>query len=135
MARFGRLESIKPHHYGEVNREFRDLVKLAEQERRDLNAIWIHKMKKEYRQNKKGDDSWTGKYEPAGFSDMAFLADVVVEHDCKLKEGGGVEFSIFMPKVARQLPDIAGLELAGDLETFETLAMMLYPESSLEDWR
>ena len=85
LARFGKLEQVPPKKYDEVNKEMRDMVKAVKQ-RRDLNAFFIHKYKKEYAATKKPDgtqgmDSWTGFYERAGFGDMGFLSDVVVENN------------------------------------------------------
>jgi hypothetical protein len=134
LCRFGKLEQVKPHHYGPVNKEMRDLVKLA-YEREDLNVIWVHKMKKQYAQNKKGDDSWTGGYEMSGFSDMPFLVDVTLEHYwvSPTEEAPG-RFGIKVVGVGRQTPDVCGLELEGADCSFQMLAMMLYPDVDPAWW-
>jgi len=134
LAHFGRLESVKPHHYGPVNKEMRDLVKAA-YEREDLNVIWVHKMKKQYAQNKKGDDSWTGGYEMAGFSDMPFLVDVTIENYwVNPTEDAPGRFGFRVTGVGRQTPDVCGLELEGADCNFQMLAMLLYPEVDPAWW-
>lgn len=134
LARFGKLEQVKPHHYGPVNKEMRDLVKGA-YDRDDLNVIWVHKLKKQYAQNKKGDDSWTGGYDLAGYSDMPYIADITLEHYWKnaTDDEPGC-FGVRAVGVSRQTPDVCGLELEGDLCNFQTLATMLYPEVDPSWW-
>lgn len=134
LAHFGKLEQVLPHHYGPVNKELRNLVKMA-YDREDLNVFWIHKMKKQYGQNKKGEDSWTGKYEMAGFSDMPYLCDLTLEHywSPATPERSG-RFGVRVSGVSRQTPDVCGLELEGDDCNFPTLAMMLYPEVDPSWW-
>lgn len=137
LARFGKLEQVMPHHYGPVNKEMRDLVKLA-YDREDLNVIWIHKEKKQYKANKKGEDSWTGFYDMAGYADMPYLVDVTIEHywkDPDPDEGTPGRFGIKVVGVGRQTPDVCGLELEGDDCNFQMLAMMLYPEVDPAWWQ
>ena len=134
LAKFGKLSQVMPHNYVEVNKIMRNLVKRAYQ-RPDLNCIWIHKQKKEYRQNKKGEDSWTGRYEYAGFGDAPYLVDMKVEH--YFVEPNGEEagrFGVRVVGVSRQTPDVTGLELEGDMCSFGTLAQMVYPDVPPEYW-
>jgi hypothetical protein len=80
LSAFGKLTQVKPHHYAVPNGEFRNLLKYCYEARNSLNAVWIHKHKKEYKGNVKNDDSnWTGKYERSGMADVPFLVDVVTE--------------------------------------------------------
>jgi hypothetical protein len=141
LAKFGKISQVKPHHYVEVNKIMRNLIKRAYQ-REDLNCIWIHKQKKEYKQNKKGDDSWTGRYEFAGFGDAPYLVDMKLEHyfvDPTGEEPG--RFGARVVGVSRQTPDVTGLELEGDGIppdrlgcNFPSLASMVYPELPVEYW-
>ncbi len=135
LAAFGKLEQVLPHHYGPVNKEMRDLVKLA-YDRDDLNVIWIHKMKKEYSQNKKGEDSWNGSYAMTGFSDIPFLVDLTLQHYWAppTEELPG-RFGVRCVGVSRQTPDVVGLELEGDDCNFQTLAMLLYPNVDPAWWQ
>ena len=134
LARFGKLEQVMPHHYGPVNKEMRDLVKRA-YEREDLNVIWIHKEKKEYKQNRKGEDSWTGSYDMAGYGDMPYLVDVTLQHYWKdATEDAPGCFGIKVVGVGRQTPDVCGLELEGPDCNFQMLATMLYPDVDPAWW-
>ncbi len=134
LARFGKLEQVLPHHYGPVNKEMRDLVKRA-YDREDLNVVWIHKEKKQYKQNKKGEDSWTGDYDMAGYADMPYLVDVTIEHYwVNPTEDAPGRFGIRVTGVGRQTPDVCGLELEGDDCNFAMLATMLYPEVDPSWW-
>src|SRR5690606_33598929 len=74
LSEFGKLEQVKSHHYGPVNAEFRNIIQ-APYMRKDLNVIYTHKVKKEYK-----DDKWRGGFERAGFGDMPFLAQINIEH-------------------------------------------------------
>jgi hypothetical protein len=160
LAKFGKLDQIPPKKYDEVNKEMRDMVKAIKQ-RRDLNAVFIHKYKKEYAQTKKADgtpgmDSWTGGYERAGFGDMGFLSDVVVENNFVVPAepgkrrvippvgGGGIfddEYQIgekdFYLRVVDTRFDMInniGLILGGDYCSFPYLAMSLVPEADPGLW-
>jgi hypothetical protein len=134
LARFGKLEQVLPHHYGPVNKEMRDLVKRA-YEREDLNVVWIHKVKKQYKQNRKGEDSWTGEYDMAGYADIPYLVDVTLEHYwVSPTEDAPGRFGARVTGVGRQTPDVCGLELEGDMCTFPVLANMLYPDVDPAWW-
>jgi len=135
LAWFGKLDHVMPQHYGPVNREMRDLVKGA-YERDDLNVVWVHKVKKQYVQNKKGEDSWNGTYEMAGFGDMPYLADITIEHYWRnATEDQPGRFGMRVVGVGRQTPDVCGLELEGEDCTFGMLATLLYPDVDPKWWR
>jgi hypothetical protein len=70
LANFGRLAKVPPFKYSVVNTELKLLIKEAN--RRGKNVIWTHRLKKEYKQNKKGEDSWSGLYVPSGWSAAQF---------------------------------------------------------------
>jgi hypothetical protein len=112
----------------------RDLVKRA-YEREDLNVIWVHKLKKQYKQNRKGEDSWTGAYDMAGYGDMPYLVDCTLEHYwAEATEDAPGRFGVRVVGVSRQTPDVCGLELEGDLCNFQTLASMIYPDVDPAWW-
>lgn len=130
LARFGKLTQVMPHQYGPVNNEMKDLVK-AMVDRADLNTVWIHKLKKEYKTNKAGTDSWTGKFERAGFGDMPYLCDVVVEHFFDMEER---EFGIRVKGSRYNATHIVGQEYRGDLCNFAMLAAECFPTTDLDYW-
>ena len=108
MARLGKLTQVMPHNYGPVNAEFRDLLRLSYM--CGKNFILTHTMKAEYVNDKK-----TGGVERAGFSDIGFLVQ------CNLLswrfEG---EFGVTVQD-CRQAPNVAGMELTGEMCNFDFL--------------
>ncbi len=124
LAHLGKLEKVLPHHYGPVNKDFRNIVQLV-YERKDLNAIFIHKMKKEYK-----DDKWKGGYQSASMGDMPFLVQVNIEHLLDREEN---MFGINVIN-CRQNKDMAGEELWGSASSFRNLAMSVFPNSTKADW-
>ena len=150
LARFGKLEQVPPKKYDEVNKDMRDLVKMVKA-RGDLNAIFIHKYKKTYVGSKKPDgspgmDSWNGEYERAGFGDMGFLCDVVVENNFSppdepgkraLRRPEGVEALDFYFKVVDtryEMQDLIGQCFAGPNCTFLDLVMAALPNADHSLW-
>jgi hypothetical protein len=148
LARFGKIAQVKPHHYSEVNAEMRDLFKAAYYQRPDLNAIWVHKVKKEYKELKTGDSGWSGKYERAGFGDIGFLADMVIEHDFNIQFNDDDQV-LSRDFTCRILDSRINPELTGELFTgnephvltdqpmcsFRNVAMLMFPETDAEYWR
>lgn len=130
LARFGKLTQVMPHHYGPVNNEMKDIVK-AMVDRADLNTIWIHKLKKEYKTNKAGNDAWTGGYERAGFGDMPYLCDVVIEH---FFDRENRQFGIRVKGSRYNAQNIVGNEYLGDMATFPVLAAECFPATDLDYW-
>lgn len=133
LAEFGKVDQVKPHHYGPLNREYRMLVQSA-YSRKDLNVVITHKVKKQYK-----NDNWNGEYERAGFGDVAFLVQVNVDHYVEVIEEGEdgapdqTEFGIRVLN-CRQNPEVNGLELEGPLCSFAVLGRKVFPNSKREDW-
>jgi hypothetical protein len=117
IARLGKLTQVMPFHYGPVNREMSDLVKDIVSTP-DLVSIFIHKVKKEYRENKKGEDSWTGKWERSGFGDMPYLVDANLEHYYDRDTG---EFGVRVLD-CRQNMGMVGIEYPGEACRFDVVA-------------
>lgn len=127
LARFGRLSQVMPHHYGPVNAEFRSLINKAVNSGK--NTVWIHKVRKVYKTNKNGVDSWTGEWERSGFSDFGYIIDLVIEND--IAEG---EFAVRVSDSRYRTAHVNGREYRGFLGLFPSLALELRPETSWEDW-
>lgn len=133
MARFGKLTQVMPHHYTEANSEMNELLKVVAES--EVNSIWIHKVKKEYKGNKAGDkEVWTGRYERSGYSSMGYLADVILEHDRIRNGDGGLEFGIRVLDSRYEATSIIGEELVGDMCDFPSLATSCFPDTDLEYW-
>jgi AAA domain len=132
LARHGKLTQIMPHQYTDINAEFRELIRTLFDSNK--NAILIHKVKKEYKEGKDGKANFTGRYEFAGFSEMRFLAQVVVEHRrYENEEGPGVTFGIKVLD-SRLEPDCIGLELDGPSCNFTDLAISHFPDIDPSEW-
>ena len=144
LARFGKLTQVMPHHYGPVNTEFRDLIRAIY--KTDKNLILLHKLKDEYINDKK-----TGKFERAGFKDVAYQVQVNLrvwrkpdeDEEPKRRRGGGVALTDDIAHTGnfgftiidcRQDASLAGVEMVEPLNTFSMLAQQVYPETTDEDW-
>jgi len=151
LARFGKLEQVPPKKYDEVNRDMRDMVKMIK-ERQDLNAVFIHKYKKEYvagpakADGTKGMDNWSGNYERAGFGDMGFLCDVVIEHEfayptkpgkraIRLPEGiSEKDFYLRVMDTRYEMQAIVGEVLGSEQCNFLELVNLALPDADLSNW-
>jgi len=89
LAHFGKLTQVMPHHYTEVNSEWRELMRQAYDS--DMNTIFIHKMKPKYVNNVR-----TGEYELAGFGEMPYLSQInlVTHRQDSDEEGAFPDFSV-----------------------------------------
>jgi len=148
LAAFGKLAQVKPQHYAAPNGEFRTLLKYCYEVRGDLNSVWIHKHKKEYKGSGKDNESsnWTGKYERSGMSDVPFLVDVVAEQYKRVeRDNDNLSHLFFGMRVldSRLAPEyIVGSELeseagiVGGIDdcSFATLAMTVWPETTADYW-
>ncbi len=156
LAELGKVTQVKPHHYVAVNGLMRDIVRAGYDS--DTNVIWLHKLKAEWKDSSEGKGRKTGTVERAGFTDMAFLVQANLlafraprvdapEQAWKWKSGEGVFEFVTQPRLdnddlgfrlivgnSRHNPGLEGLELAGDMLNFQTLAQLLVPESQPEDW-
>lgn len=128
LSAFGKLDQVPSFMYGPVNGAFRELVRQAYDN--DTNLILIHKYKKQY----KGSE-WSGKFERAGFGDVGYLSQVVVECERKpiKKNGEGGEF---VTKVldCRQNANLVGEEYEEEFSTFQMLACDVIQGSTPDEW-
>jgi hypothetical protein len=133
MARFGKLDHVKPHHYAPVNAEYRDFIRLAyDQTTTSLNLI--HKIKDEY-----ANDNRTGNKIRAGFSDTGFLVQVNCSCWRAISPKGqpAIPFPDFFHMTVndcRQNMEIAGMDLSGSDVNFPTLAVQVFPDTKERDW-
>lgn len=130
LARFGKLDQVKPIHYGPVNAEFRDLYR--EGYDGGSNLIMLHKAKDKYIEDRR-----TGRKERAGFTDTGFLVQVelrmfkVDRDDRDDADDNGFRGEIIS---CRQNPSIEGDILQGPMLNFPVLAQMVFPDSDASDW-
>ena len=121
LAAFGKLASVMPQHYAEVNQAMTRLLKLAYDS--NANLIITHRLKEQWLNDKR-----TGVYEFAGMKDIPFLVQAHArlwtdEHGYHLRVGK-----------CRQNASVVGLELMNGMITFSMLATMVFPDSNVSDW-
>lgn len=125
LARFGKLAQVQPYHYGPVNAEYMSLIR--EGYSYDKNVILLHKLKKQY-----VNDKFSGDYERAGFTNTGFLVQTNLEVYREGLDGG------FCVRVidCRQNSMLGGMELplSDEFTGFGFLAQMIFPDSSEGDW-
>jgi len=127
MARFGKLDHVKPHHYGPVNAEYRELIRMAYDQDK-TNLILLHKMKDEY-----VDDKRTGLVKRAGFADTGFLVQV---NALSWREPGVPVPDCFNLTIndCRQNAELAEQTFSGNDFTFQALAMAVFPGTKEAEW-
>ena len=132
LLKLGRLGTLglpkeQAYRWGPVNAEFIGMIDMVKDT--DKNLILIHKLKKQYIK-----DEWDGQsYERTGFSQIGYMVQIDTE---VYREGLSGPFGIRILN-CRQNSALGGLELPLDneLDTFSTLAQLVFPESSEEDWK
>lgn len=122
LARFGKLTQVLPHHYTEVNSEWRELMRLAYDS--PMNTIFIHKTKPKYVNNVR-----TSEYELSGMSEMGYLVQINIEtfrNDDT--ESGDPEFGIKVVD-SRHSPNLNGDVYTGNpMATFGFLLSLIHGE-------
>lgn len=124
MARFGKIDKVMPQHYGPVLAEYGDLVR--EVYDTDKNLILLHHLKPLYK-----DDKRSSECERDGMSRTGGLVQVNLT---AYRDGIAGPFHLRVDD-CRQNPDVAGLDLEGEMCDFATLASLIYPETAPDDWR
>lgn len=135
LAFFGKLAQIKPHHYAEINREFRGLVDAAFD--RDKNLLLVCKYKKQYvaKEGSKSDDaSWNGKYEEAGFNDLPFVVQVNLRARLVVDKETGNKTPTIEVVNCRQNMQMNEEVFEGDMASFPFVASMIIEGTTPEDW-
>jgi len=128
LARFGKLQQVRPHHYGPVNAEFRDMIRKVYET--DKNLVMVHKMKPTYVDVKgTGEATRTGEWERAGFSDIGYLMQMNLRVWRNLDEGFGLTI-----RDCRQNASVAGIDIMEPMNTFPFVAAQVFPDTSTEEW-
>ncbi len=122
LAKFGKLEQVMPHRYGEVNTIYSDLIRMSYGFGKNL--ILLHKMKPQYINDKR-----TAKYERAGFNSTGFLVQCNIE---LFRDEDGFNASVLD---CRQNPDLAGETFTGEMCSFPFIAAMIFQGTTPEDWQ
>lgn len=159
FAEFGKVTRVMPHHYTQVNSQMRDLVRAALES--DVNVIWLHQLKSEWKDNAEGKGRKTGVLDRSGFDRMANLVQSnflvyrvpkgeTVETGAKAvswkwgeagtiyqptprQDENDLGFRLFCGN-SRLDPTMEGMELMNDMIDFRTIAQMMMPETNEGDW-
>lgn len=140
LAELGRLTQVPPNLYGPVNAKMRALIRLAYDG--DSNVIFLHKMKEEWVNEPSFNPSKgkientsrkTGNYKRAGWNDMGYQVQVSIHAFREDLNGGGSNFFLKVLD-CRHNPALNGYVLEGEQVNFPTLAQMVMPGTSLENW-
>lgn len=132
LARFGKLAQVEPHHYGPVKAEFEEVIR-AGLDSTTTNLILLHKVKDEYINDKK-----TGRKEFAGYSNMGFLVQVILELWRTNDEESGLVFHSRVLDARHQSAvdnGLIGMEFdsVSGMSDFPTLASMVFG-AGREEW-
>lgn len=117
LARLGKLDQVKPHHYGPVNAEYEAVWQMA-LDTPNLSLIAIHELRDEY-----VNEKFTGKRKISGYKRTEYLAQVMVE---MYKTGVG-EDRVWGCRIieCRHNPEMEWEELEDSLCNFPTLRDMV----------
>ena len=133
LAYFGKLTQIKSHHYGQVNAAFRKLIDEAFDA--DKNLILISRYKKQYvKKNPASDDSvWNGKYDAAGFNELASIVQVNLKAKLIRGDDGSCIPSITIIN-CRQNMGMNGEVFEGEEACFSWVVAHIIEGTSPEEW-
>jgi hypothetical protein len=88
MAKFGKLTQVMPHHYTEINTEFKAGIFFPCYESK-MSVIFLLRYKKKY-----VNDNWSGGYEKDGYTAMEYDVQFNLETIGTDREGGGRDFAV-----------------------------------------
>lgn len=135
LAHFGKLRgNARIDLRTELNADFSGVFWDLYKHRPDLNIILIHRSKKEYAPNSKGEDAPTGKLERDGYSRIGYAVDISLRAgwDGKAKKFyTGVDAG----QASRFGPQFSGKRWYGDDSHFANLALEVFPDTeTTPDW-
>jgi hypothetical protein len=126
LARLGKLTQVMPIQYTAVNQEFQALCQMLH--RSDANILWLHRLKEEYK-----DDKKTGGLVRQGFGDIAFEVDAVmrllVDENKADDSAFTLQFGACRPNRLLQRKEITGTDIS-----FAKVAALMYPSTKESDW-
>lgn len=158
LAELGKLTGIKPHHYAGVNGMMSEFVRAGMEHERDVNVIWLHRLRSEWKEMGENKSAKTSVLQRDGFEGMSYLAQANVllyrvpplgapTQVRKWRAGEGLtEFTMapredagdlgFRLRVGncRHNPEMEGYTLANDQVDFKMLAMLMMPDVDPDAW-
>lgn len=121
LAHFGKLTQIMPHHYTEVNNEWREFLRTA-YDAKGMNTIFLHKMKPKYINNAR-----TNEYEVSGFGEMDYLSQVNLVTYRENVEGEAPLFSAYIKDIrTKNGAKHIGSTLEGPMCNFDFLLNLVH---------
>lgn len=135
LAEFGTDSNVQ-HLYAQLNSKYKELL-FSVYDYPGVNLALIQKLKKRYigRKNPKTgetEDKWEGAWEPAGFGDLRYVVQATVT--CWRDGEGERQFHLEVDK-CRQNALCTGMVLDGDEISWPHLGSMVFPETTVEDWK
>jgi hypothetical protein len=127
LSEFGKM-SANVQHYGPVNADFRRLVRIPYDT--DKNFIMIHKMKDEWIRGADGKAGKSGKLERSGMKDIGFLLQGNLQ---TWRDPSDNTFHATMLD-CRHNPEVNGFDFTGEMCNFAQVGLMVFPDSTLENW-
>ena len=139
VEKYGKSEQLAfgdnaKYMYAPVHSDQHDFVKRLYTS--DKNVILVHKQKKQYL-----NGEWTGGYELAGYYNIPYDVQVNVTMDYEIvgQSENGKPREDFVCTVGRGSLGaglrLKGVRLIGPLCNFQSLAMMVFPGTKVEDWK
>ena len=128
LAHFGKTVKIEQHMRTEANADYSKVYWDLYKGRPDLNMILIHKLKKQYVKNSKGNSDWNGEYETSGMNQVGYHVDFT------LKAAWDPQYKSFyteITKPTRYGAGLAGKRWYGEQSHFGLLALEIFPETIL----
>lgn len=101
LAHFGKLTQVMPHHYTEVNAQWREFLRSAFDSK--MNTILVNKVKAVYINDKRTKD-----YEISGFSETPYMVQVAIT-TVREQTDEGIRFGFSIDK-CRKKPSLIGQE-------------------------
>lgn len=136
LARFGKLTQVKPHHYTEVNQEFRDLVREAFDS--TSNLILLHKVKAVWKDGPTAESraTKTGEIERSGFSETGYLVQInVLCYRLEAEERAEGDLGFRMKIVnCRTNAELQGMVLENEQISIPTLGALALPDLDPSVW-
>lgn len=129
LARLGKLTQVLPVQYTAVNAEFRQLIQLAISAPTKPNVIFIHRLKAEYK-----DDKKTGNFERSGFGDIGYDVETVLRTSRDYSKTGPEQFSLVIEECRARFA-ASGTKFVGEDINFAKVAQAIYPSTTEEDWK
>jgi len=129
LADLELLSHVGQEHYGVLNRRMRDLLALATDS--DINLIMTHDLGEEYTDDGNGRGRPSGRFKRVGWKWMDRQSHMTFE----LQRTGKMSEVKFVGTIldCAHDPELNGYELENP--TFADVAMLVFPETTEDDWQ